>query len=308
MMIRRIGAAALLLLVAACGSTPKVPAGATAEQVDAMAEEKREANQLDAAEALYTVVYEDYPGSPLAEPAEWLAAESAFADGRLKDARDIYQDYHEIHPVARLADLGERMYGIGETLYEEGQKGILFGIFPTMGQAVRTMEWITLNLRNGSRADDAYQFLGRIHMADENYDAATADFDALLDTYPESEWALEARYLLGVCWLELNRGPAYDLDSLRKARTAFETFLREAERTEARAQDNAARIAEARSQLAEVNTRIAEKQLVIADFYESVERPEAAKIYLGNAIRDYPDSDAAQRAAARMQEIERAEK
>lgn len=300
----RIGALAAALVVAACASGPAVPENATADDVYAMAETARESGDADRAIDLYERVYEDFPSSPRAEEAEWRAAETAFADGQLDKAQEIYRDYHEFHPVSRLGDLGDRMYVIGEKLYAAGESGLLgLGIFPTTAAATAAMTFITEKLRTHERADDAYMFLARKQMENRDYEEATANLDALLENYPEREWALEARFLLGVAWLELNRGPAYDLDSLVEARAAFTRYIREVERSDARKAEYADRLNEARAKIAEVDRRIAEKKVLIAEFYIEVEREDAARIYLEDVAKNHPDTEAAKRARERLDEM-----
>lgn len=285
--------AVAVLAVAACSSTPTVPSDATPQQVLAMANSSRNAGHLSAAVDLYQRVYEDFPRSAQAEPAEWFAAETAYSDHRYAKARDIYEDYHEYHPVNHLGELADRMYDIGEKLYDSGKSGLLgLGIFTTSGDALTVMTWITENLRKGKRADDAYMFIARTHIADEQYQEATTDLQTLVDDYPESKWAPEAQYLLGVAWFALNRGPAYDGESLLKARKAFKDYLHRVERSPALKSEYADRIKEAKKQIAEVNERLAEKDLLIAAFYRSVERPKAAEIYEKAARKDYPDAKA----------------
>lgn len=304
MMRFRIGAVVAALLVAACASGPKVPEGATADDVYAMAEAAREQGDADRAIDLYERVYEDFPTAPMAEEAEWRAAETAFADGQYDKAKEIYQDYHEFHPVSKLGDLGDRMYTIGEKLYAAGESGLLgLGMFPTTSAGTSAMTWITEKLRTHERADDAYMFLAQKQMENRDYEEATANLEALLENYPEREWALEARFLLGEAWLALNRGPAYDLDSLVEARAAFSRYIREVERSEARKAEYADRLETARARIAEVDRRLAEKKLLIADFYMDVERPEAARIYLEDAVENYPDTEAARTAKERLADL-----
>ncbi|MHC4473637.1 MAG: outer membrane protein assembly factor BamD, partial [Planctomycetota bacterium] len=176
-------------------------------------------------------------------------------------------------------------------------------ILPTSERGIETMQWITDNLRPGERVDDAYFFMARARFEDREFEE-TVDFCAfLLDDYPDSEWRYPAILLKGRAHFELNRGPAYDLDSLVDAKKELSRYIREVERDATRGREYAEQLAEAKAILMEVDLRIAEKNLLIGQWYVSQERYRAAKLYLDVAAEQHPDTEAGREARALLTEI-----
>jgi outer membrane protein assembly factor BamD len=281
-------------LGAACGSSPDVPDGAGPLEVGDLAEAAQDSGRHMEAAEYWEYLYEEFPESPRASEAQWLAAENFYRAGELDDARKLYEKFFKSHPLTQLGLIGERMYDIGIRLYDEGKSGLLgLSIFTTSENGIRALQWITQNLPNGSRADDSFFFVGRVRMEQRNYDMAILNFTEILTRYPQSEWIHEARYLRGVAHLMMNLSPRYDRESLLKARRDLVAYLREVERNEALRTEYADRIVGAKERLAEVEERLARKSLQIAEFYFSQERWVGAKVYADQAATEFPNTEAA---------------
>jgi outer membrane protein assembly factor BamD (BamD/ComL family) len=295
----------VLAFGAGCASSVKVPEGATPSEIFAMAKSYEDKDDFDSARTLYEKVYEDYPTSEEAREAGWLAAGMSYRLDDIKAARKEYQDFHDTHPLDHLGELADRMYDIGVRLYEDGQSGLIgLGILTTTEEGIETLTWLTEKLENSTRADDAFFYMGRVRLEAYMYEEAILFLDELIERYPQSEWRFEARFLKGEAHFRMNRGPAYDLESLRLAQAAFEGYLREVKRSPEQEAEYADRIEEAKQRIAAIRQRIAEKDILIADFYESVERPRAVRIYLRDAVTDYGNTEAGVEAGRRLDEME----
>jgi len=292
----------LLTAVAACKSTAvSIPDGASPADVKALADAAMQEGRYAKAARTYELISDDYPRTPEADQAEWLAAEAWYFAGELKLAQDYYQAFYDSHPLSNLGELGERMYDIGVQRFERGKGGIVgLGILSTSENGLKALSWITAKLPNGTRADDAYFFIGKARMSGYQFDEAVLNFDQILTRYPQSEWTHEARFLRALSYLEINRGPPYDRDSLLRSRRDFSEYVRIVERSEALRTEYADRVTEAKAHIAETNERLARKNVLIANFYESQERFEAERLYLENAKKRYPDTKSGQEAAARL--------
>ena len=290
---------------AGCGSAAgEVPDDAESSVVFAAAEASREAGDLDTAEDLYERVYEDYPKSPERIEAGWLEAEMMFAQGDYKAAKTAFQEFYEKHRMYRLGELENRLYVIGDSLFEDGQSGLLgLGVFPTSALGIGTMQWIVDNLPKGSRADDALMFMARANMDLREYLEATIQLEMILEHYQQREWVFEARYLLGEALLAENRGADYDLLVLRQSKAIFQRYIEIIENDEVRRTEYAERVERAKERVVEIDRRLSDKNLKIAEYYISVQRDESAKFYLETAIRMYPDTDAAVDAGKKLEEI-----
>jgi len=291
----------LVLAVAACSGSVTIPEGATPEEAKAKADAVMAEGDYSRAARYYEAIIDEFRRTPEADEAEWLVGEAYFMAGDLSTAQEYYQDYHTAHLLQNLGVLGERMYTIGVERYESGRGGLIgIGILPTSEKGIKALEWITQKLHNGTRADDAYFFIGKVRMDSYSFEDAVMNFDMILLDYPQSEWTHEARFLRGLSHLEINRGPPYDRTSLLRARRDFTEYIRIIERSEALRTEYADRVETAKARLAETNERLARKNLLIADFYRSQDRFRAERLYLESAEKRYPETEAGKEAAARL--------
>ncbi len=288
-----------------CGSTAgKVPDDAPASEVFAAAQASQEAGRLKTARDLYERVYEDYPTADEATEAGWLEAEMMYRREEFKSARTTFQEFHETHPLYRLGELENRLYHIGEEIFADGQSGLLgLGMFPTSATGIAVMQWIADNLPTGARADDALMFMARANMDLREYADATINLEEILTRYQQSEWVFEARYLLAESLLAQNRGAPYDLLVLRQGKEVFKRYIQILESDEVRRTEYADRLVQARKRVVEIDRRLAEKNILIAEFYISVQRVDSAVYYLETATRMYPDTDAAEDARQMLETI-----
>jgi outer membrane protein assembly factor BamD (BamD/ComL family) len=294
--VRLLSAILAGLALGACAGTgaSAVPAEATPAELLANARSLADAGDVKGARTLYERIVDDHPTAPEFSEASWQVAEMNYRLEEWSRAKEAYEDYNDLHPLGNLSELEDRMYEVGRNLYLEGSSGLLgLGIFTSLSPSRETMTFIAEKLDSGSRADDALLFLGKTSILEYKNQVAADFLELLLERYPESEWALEARYYRGwAYWLE-NRGAPYDLASLLKARGAFQDYLRVVERDPARRTEYSERIAEVRQNVSEVEATLAEKNVLIARFYLSQERPEAARPYLERTVRDYPETEGA---------------
>ncbi|MEN8148411.1 MAG: outer membrane protein assembly factor BamD [Planctomycetota bacterium] len=297
--------AVVAVAAAGCRTSPaSIPHGATAAEVKAIADAELAAKNYPTAARTYELLIDDYPRTPEADAAWWLAAEAWYFNGDLKLAQESYEDFHDAFHLHNLGVLGERMYDIGVRRYERGKSGLAgLGIMKTSDSGLRALTWITEKLHNGSRADDAYFFVGRARLRGYEFDEAVLNFSQILDDYPQSEWTYEARFLRGIAYRRINRGAAYDLDSLILARADFAIYIRIIERSEALRTEYADRLADAKEQLEEIDGLLAAKSVLIADFYRGRERFSAERMYLEHASRRYPETEAGREAKDRLEAL-----
>ncbi len=142
-------------------------------------------------------------------------------------------------------------------------------------------------------APEALKLLGDFAFGIDNFPLAEVRFTQLLESHPSSEWAAFARYRLAMSAFRRVRGPQYDLDQMIFARNELAHYLSlEPERPEFRR--------DAREGLAILERWIAERHVIIADFYRRVGNTTGERIHLGIAMRDFPTTDAGQRARDRL--------
>jgi outer membrane protein assembly factor BamD (BamD/ComL family) len=264
-----------------------------------------EKEEWDDARGLFKDVYEDYPGSPLAPEAQYLAAECAYRDGRLNGAGELFAKYAEDRPLSLHVEAVEkRLYDIGIRLIEDGKRGLWgLGIFTSSEEGVNVLRRLATLLPTGSYADDALLQIARWYAGDRQFLSAEMTLDELLKDHPASEWVLEAHYLLAWTYRTDNRGPEYDGEKLRRARAEFSAFIHLASSDPDRALDNADRIPKAKGELDAIDADLARKALLRARLYRRTGKDEAALTVLREASRQWGSTEPGQECAKRAEAL-----
>src|SRR6185503_12703415 len=125
------------------------------------------------------------------------------------------------------------------------------------------------------------------------YDDAIAHLKDIVENYPTSEWALEARLRLGKAYRDKNRGSAYDADVLKRAIAQYRAYIDLVSADPDRKREYQDRLEAARAELAEVDELLAQKGIDAARFYLRAGNSAAARAEYRNVVRDHPKSRAA---------------
>lgn len=251
------------------------------------------------AEACFGKVWRSHEGSPYAADARFYEAECRYGRQKWLGAFELYKNFVRAQPLSpHAAWIERRLYDIGEYLIVDGERGF----FDTSGEGVDVLEYLVGAFPNGDLADDAYVLIAD-HWVDHHrpQDAVNALHD-LIDRYPGSEWAFSARLRLARAYRQLNRGPRYDADALRRAAAQYGAYIEIMTAVPARAAEYADNLAAARAELRGVEETLGKKGLEESDFYLYDGRVEAARAALRNVIRQWPGTDAAADARRRLGE------
>lgn len=310
--------APLLLLLTGCSLTRSIGLGPdhgpyevrpddTPEQIYERAEAAFAAQEWEAAAEAFEKLWENHPTSPLAADAQFYEAESKYGGQNFNAAFERYRRFIGEHPLSPHAPLLQRrLYDIGVYLIEAGQEGHL-GIFEYAGEGVDVLEFLVDAFPHGDLADQALLYMADYEARDHKTLDAINHLLDLLEEYPQSEYALEARLRLARAYQDVNRGTSYDEDALLRAVAEFRTYIEIVTRDAALSAEHAADLELARAGLAESLSTLAEKQLETADYYLRTGNPEAAQAVLQRLVEDYPDSGPADEARRRLGRDEGAE-
>lgn len=242
-------------------------------------------------------VWRDHPESPFAADARFYEAECRYAREKWNGAFELYKSFLKTQPLSPHAPLIERrLYDMGVYQVEDGRRGF----FDTSGEGTEVLLYLVDAFPNGDLADDALLYVADHEMRQRRPQDAVLHLHDLLDHYPGSEWAYEARLRLAKAYRELNRGTKYDADALRRSAAQYRAYIEIVSADPARAAEYAASLDEARYELREVEETLGAKGLEEADFYLYDGRPEGARAALRNVIRSWPGSDAAAEARRRL--------
>jgi len=256
--------------------------------------------QWEEAEDVFGDLWEDHPDSPFAADARFYEAEARYGRGKYNGAFELYKRFLEAHPLSPHAPLIQRrLYDMGTYLVEEGKEG-LFGVLTYSEEGIAILDYLVAAFPHGDLADDAL-----IYAADHEWRTrqplhAIGHLHDLIDRYPGSEWALEARIRLARAYRDVNRGTNYDGDALRRSKAQYLAYIDLVSADADREREYADLLQVARTELAEVEELLGRKMLEAADFYLRTGKPDAAQAELRNLVRDHPGTTAAAEARERL--------
>lgn len=160
--------------------------------------------------------------------------------------------------------------------------------------AVEAFETVVFAAEGLEEAAPARYYLGRAFFGDEQYITAAAEFERFLERYPTHQLAPDAA--LGVCESYVALSPIIPRDQGDTERAYREC---QAAALDFAGTEAAQRAAELREQMWE---KLAEKVYHSGDYYYSRNLFDSAILYFEDVVDNYPDTEAAPRALARMYE------
>ena len=274
--------------------------GDTPEVVYAKAQRLFADQQWKEAGDAFGTLWKDFPKSDLASDAQFYEAESRCGQEKWNGAFELFKRYLKDWPLSPHAPyIQQRIYGIGAYTIEAGQHGFL-GIFDYAGEGVDEFDYLVSAFPHGDLADDALIYVADYEWRTRQTKEAIGHLHDLVDDYPTSKWALEARLRLAKAYRDVNRGTRYDADSLQRSVAEYKTYVERVTADRARAAEYAPQLETARAELAEVEEMLARKHVDASDFYLNAGNVEAAQAELKNVIRDFPKSQAADEARRRL--------
>ncbi len=240
-----------------------------------------------------------YPLSKEAPTAQYYIGRIMEDLGHHYEAFKTYQKVIDLYPYTELVDeVIEREFKIGE-LFFSGKKITVLGPLkvPAKDKAIEIFKTVADNAPYGKYAEKAIFNAGLTYREISDYDNAIMMFKDLIDKYPNSELIDKARYQLAECSKEVSLKPDYDQTPTIVAREEFEDFVKKHPDSELSS--------EAKEIIDKLKYKEAQNAYNIAEFYEKREVFKSAIIYYKDVVRNYPDTEWAQKATERLSEIEK---
>ncbi len=133
------------------------------------------------------------------------------------------------------------------------------------------------------RAAEAQYMIGMARYSDEDYPVAAVEFEILRNDYPTSEFADDAWFMQGMCYVE--QVPRTDLDQTptRKAVEHFVRYLREHPAGKHRT--------EVEAELDQLNRHLDQKEFDAARLYSRMGRWQAAAVTIDTMLETRPNSE-----------------
>ena len=260
------------------------------------ASQLRLAGDYEEARTEYEKLFRFYPDSDLCPEAQFQVGQLYEAMGDYERASKEYQKVIANWRASNLFDkVIAKQYEIADRFYQQelarlGRFRLLRGRY--LRKAIHIYEQVIEDAPFGPAAAQAQYRIAECYFALGQYLEATYEYQKVLDEYPSSEWAGQAMYGLGMCYCKQALPAEYDQTLAHKAIEQFELF--------GEMYPDDPKTDEAGARIAELREEIARQQLVIARFYEKVEKPDSAQIYYRIVVAKYPNTDAAAEARAKL--------
>lgn len=262
--------------------------------------QKLEAGNTGAANRIFKKIIKNYPTANATGEALFLRARILMTRERWAKAFDTLQTIIEKH-----ADYEDFDQVIGSqfdcaTAHMEGARGRILWVFPGFRQydkAMEEFEQIVNNAPYSNYAPLALMNIALVAEQEEKPEDAIDALDRLINYYPQSMLAPDAYYNLASTYSNLVTGSEYDQGSTRQAMSYYEDFLV--------LFPTSNYTGEVESNLQDMENLLATSRLNLGDFfYYYRSNNTAALIFYNEAITIAPDSEAAQEATARIEDIE----
>jgi hypothetical protein len=136
------------------------------------------------------------------------------------------------------------------------------------------------------------------HFRWREWDEAAYHYDMIRKDYPKSPFQMQAHVLGLQSWDRMYQGPLYEATPLDKQKEIADQALNQ---FHGRLGEEEARVAEMRARVIE---KRAEREWMIGQYYDNKSQFGAARFYYKGILSNYPQTQLAQKARTRIQEIQ----
>ncbi len=152
--------------------------------------------------------------------------------------------------------------------------------------AITEFTVVVLKFSGDPIVDDAQYYLAESHFMNEEYLIAAAEYQKLLEDYPESPYVEKAFFKIGLSFAELSQRPELDQEYTNKALRHFQNFIEAYPDGEMRG--------EAEKEIQKLRSKLARKQLLGGNVYRKMGIYDSAIIYYNILLEKYYDTPAAE--------------
>jgi len=251
-----------------------------------------------------------WPDSTLEEDALFMMGESLFFSDQYPKANDAYGELLKKYEYSRHLDkVVTRLFAIGrywEQMHAaEPHWPITMNLvdasqprFDTWGHAIKAYELVSMHDPTGPLADDAIMATANAHFFKGHFEDAAYHYDLLRKEYPKSEHQIAAHLLGMKSKMSMYQGPMYDATPLEEAGQIAEQTLMQF----------GGELGDKRDLVVQTRNRVVEEEAArdwaMAQYYENRKCYGAARYYYKAILRDYPQTEVALKATARLEAIQ----
>lgn len=248
----------------------------------------------------YKKVLRYFPESNYCDLAQYSIGRALEAQEDYEEAVEEYQKVVTNYPNSQLfGNVLEKQRTIGDHFFDLGVKNeekffLLRG--SNFDKAIKVYRKVIGNQPFTALSAAAQYRIGLCYMKMELYDEASVEFQKVIDSYPASEWTAEAAFSGAECKACQALPYEYDKTAIDEALVKFRYFLK--------AFPDSAKAEEARTRIKQLRETAAEHEFQIGMFYEHDMKYTSATVYLNSVIRDYPETQWAQKARDMLSKIQ----
>jgi len=242
----------------------------------------------------------NYSTTKAAGEARYLRARILMTKGKWKKAFETLQEIVTVNPDFEEFNKVISAQFECATALMEGARGRILWVIPGFRQydeAIREFETI---VRNGPYSDYAPLALMNVALIAEKKeepDVAIDALDRLINFYPQSMLAPDAYFNMAETYSSVVKGPEYDQGATRQAMSYYEDFLILFSESNY--------LGDVEANLAAMQNLLAESRLKLGDFfYYYRNNSTAALTFYNEAVTIAPESEAADEARARIEDVE----
>lgn len=210
-----------------------------------------------------------------------------------------YQKVIENYPFSqRIDEIIKQEYDIAERLFQ-GEKVKFVGMpfKATPEQAIEVYKKVVANAPYSKYAPVAQYRIGQLYKRLQFYREALEAFQRIVEDYPDSEIADDARFQVAICASSGSLSSAYDQKLTSEAIAKFEEFARKHPDSEL--------VKEARKERSGLMEKKAKSLYEIAQFYEGRKRYKSAIIYYKDIVDNFSSTQIAPLAMEKAEVLRR---
>ena len=259
----------------------------------------------------YLVAAEKFPSSAVEQESLYMAGEAYFQADYYWESNRSYERLIKAYPNNRYLDeVEKRRYAIAKYWLDLGKKEpesfYSINLFnqerpwrDTKGHGLRVFDKMrTLDDPGGKLADDATLALANEAFAAGKFYKADEYYSDLQKAYPASEHQFLAHFVGLKAKMKTYIGPEYSVSALDEGEKLIKHMWRAYPQEAEREREYLERAA------AEIRYRKAEKLYHWAEYYDRRKEYRAAGHYYSRVLKEYDDTQFAQRSTSRLGEIE----
>jgi outer membrane protein assembly factor BamD len=245
----------------------------------------------------YKAIVKSYPRTDAAAEAQFSYAKILEAEGDDKKAFEQYQELLVRHRnTPKFNEAVGNQFQIADGLRNSTKKGFLgLGAPVQPSKLIEMFEQIAETAPYTQFAPKALLNIGYVHSKQGETDQAIAAFKTVVDTYQSSEYATEAQYQI----FKLRGVTAEQSNSPNKDRAQVEAGIDFVSQN-----PDDQRAMEVQSNLQSIEERSMEKLFTTGEFYEKSNKPDSARIYYREVVKN-PNTPWAAKAQARLNVLDR---